>query len=64
MAPSSIISVIEKDITHLVVDAMEAYRRMGFNAAGTIHRDLGDGLEFDDIQMQKTIRPAIADRQA
>lgn len=35
--------------------AIEAYKKLGFETAGTIHRDLGNGIAFDDILMQKTI---------
>ncbi len=35
--------------------AIEAYEKMGFKVAGTIHRDLGNGIVFDDILMQKRI---------
>jgi ribosomal protein S18 acetylase RimI-like enzyme len=49
------LSTMRLTVYHQNTGAMDAYRRMGFNAAGTIHRDLGDGLEFNDIQMQKTI---------
>lgn len=34
--------------------AIESYKRLGFQIAGTIHRDLGHGIAFDDIVMQKT----------
>jgi ribosomal protein S18 acetylase RimI-like enzyme len=35
--------------------AIESYKKLGFRPAGTIHRDLGNGIAFDDILMQKTI---------
>ena len=35
--------------------AIESYKKLGFHIAGTIHRDLGNGIAFDDIVMQKAI---------
>jgi ribosomal protein S18 acetylase RimI-like enzyme len=35
--------------------AIESYKKLGFRTAGTIHRDLGNGIAFDDILMKKTI---------
>jgi ribosomal protein S18 acetylase RimI-like enzyme len=49
------LSTIRLTVYHKNTDAIEAYKKMGFIATGTIHRDLGNGITFDDILMQKTI---------
>ncbi len=49
------LSTIRLTVYHKNTSAVEAYRKMGFNTLGTIHRDLGNGIAFDDIVMQKTI---------
>lgn len=49
------ISRIRLTVYHKNTSAIEAYKKMGFNPSGTIHRDLGNGIAFDDILMQKAI---------
>jgi ribosomal protein S18 acetylase RimI-like enzyme len=49
------ISRMRLTVFHKNTSAIEAYTKLGFETAGTIHRDLGNGIAFDDILMQKTI---------